>query len=111
MGGFIADPIVERFHERVVGWLTGTEEIQGHPVDVGPMIQRLRDEGRPLLRTTSAFQFQRTQPLMQKLPRTQRFLAFTSICVSDLTQNGAVQGKMAKILTQYLGSGPIKLLA
>ena len=30
------------------------------------------------------------------------FLAFTLICVSDLTQKRVIQGKIGKTLTQYL---------
>jgi hypothetical protein len=59
-------------------------------------------EAGALRSTTFGLQFQHIQPLMLKPSTIRDFLAVTSICVSQLTQKSAIQGKMAKTLTQYL---------
>ena len=41
---FIAEPTVERFDKGIVCGLASAAEVQGHPVDVGPVIQCFRDE-------------------------------------------------------------------
>jgi hypothetical protein len=46
---FVAQPAVEGLYERVVRGLPGTAEVQGHPVDICPVIKRPGDELRPVV--------------------------------------------------------------
>jgi hypothetical protein len=62
-------------------------------------------EAGALRRTTFAIQFQHIQPMMLKPSTIRGFLALTAICVSQLAQKSAIQGKIGKALTQYLTQG------
>lgn len=46
---FIAQPTIEGLHERVVRGLPGPAKVQGHPVDLCPVIKRPGDELRPVV--------------------------------------------------------------
>ena len=47
---FVAEGSVEALHKRVLGWLAGLNEVQANAASVGPTVQSMADELRPVVR-------------------------------------------------------------